>query len=401
MPVGHLPSVFGSNSHHPVTIPMRSQLRGLPTRAFLVPKTAAPVATFDEPNPITRRLRLRLRRRLDHAATGAAACLGFGHDAEAEHWPRRRERSRCCRSRWLRSCRGRRVCGAPSRRTSWRGCVGRRPARGRAEARGRRRQRAAGPRGQEMAGACGDISCAVARLSGRCADPLLRRFDELYAGLVPGGAAPTPTGCATRPPRRWTARRVRSQRLVAATRLLCQEIDVLAELRQGARLRRAQFARPANRAPRREGKGREVDRLRAASLWNRSLDYAVRLLARSLFTIVARDHRCVRPAAQENRHERLLDGVARRCAALVLLEQLVRRGVRIRWYIHGFPVDARKRSTGAANSGKAPNGDVRRFLLSRSKSFRQLKWPVRSKHLIGCVVSGSKSPTRRVGPRQP
>uniref|UniRef100_J3NBD3 DUF668 domain-containing protein n=2 Tax=Oryza brachyantha TaxID=4533 RepID=J3NBD3_ORYBR len=49
-----------------------------------------------------------------------------------------------------------------------------------------------------------------------------------------------------------------------------------------------------------------------------------------------------------------------------------------------------------AKSGKVSNGGehVRRFLLSRSHSLRQLKWPMAGKHLIGCMVSGSRSPDR-------
>uniref|UniRef100_A0A0A9DI30 DUF668 domain-containing protein n=1 Tax=Arundo donax TaxID=35708 RepID=A0A0A9DI30_ARUDO len=52
------------------------------------------------------------------------------------------------------------------------------------------------------------------------------------------------------------------------------------------------------------------------------------------------------------------------------------------------------RSMLRAKSGKVPSGDARRFLMSRSKSFKQLKWPAAGKHLIGCVISGSKSPVR-------
>ena len=65
------------------------------------------------------------------------------------------------------------------------------------------------------------------------------------------------------------------QRLVDATGLLCQELDMLAELEQAARLRRAEFA-PGEAARRVARQRQEVDRLRAASLCNRSLDYAVR-----------------------------------------------------------------------------------------------------------------------------
>ncbi|BAH95176.1 Os11g0238400, partial [Oryza sativa Japonica Group] len=41
----------------------------------------------------------------------------------------------------------------------------------------------------EMAAACADLSRSVARLSARCADPLLRQFDAPFAALVRGGLA--------------------------------------------------------------------------------------------------------------------------------------------------------------------------------------------------------------------
>ncbi|VAI29765.1 unnamed protein product [Triticum turgidum subsp. durum] len=245
----------------------------------------------------------------------------------------------------------------------------------------------------EMAGACGDISCAVARLAGRCADPLLRRFDELFSGLIAGGAGADSHGLRYAAAKKMDRKARKMQRLVAATGLLCQEIDVLAELEQGARLRRVQFA-PGEAARRVARQRQEVDRLRTASLWNRSLDYAVRLLGRSLFTIVARiiqvfdlqpkkiamnDYAMVSPAGA-----RLSFSWSNSFVGST--NSLV--------YPSDFPVDAPKRSTGAAKSGKAPNGDVRRFLLSRSQSLKQLKWPVRGKHLIGCMVSGSKSPNK-------
>ncbi|EEE51894.1 hypothetical protein OsJ_33479 [Oryza sativa Japonica Group] len=40
-----------------------------------------------------------------------------------------------------------------------------------------------------MAAACADLSRSVARLSARCADPLLRQFDAPFAALVRGGLA--------------------------------------------------------------------------------------------------------------------------------------------------------------------------------------------------------------------
>jgi hypothetical protein len=118
----------------------------------------------------------------------------------------------------------------------------------------------------EVGGACGG-------LAGRCADPLLRRFEPLFAALVAAGGGADRHGVRYAAGRKMDRKARKMQRLVTATAHLCHELDVLAELEQGARRVARQWL--------------QVERLRAASLWNRTFDYAVRLLARSLFTIAA------------------------------------------------------------------------------------------------------------------
>ncbi|CAM0950269.1 unnamed protein product [Alopecurus aequalis] len=240
----------------------------------------------------------------------------------------------------------------------------------------------------EMASACGDLSLAVTRLSGRCADPLLRRFDALFAGLISGGTRADPHGLRYAAAKKMDRKARKMQRLVAATGLLCQELDVLAELEQAARLRRVEFA-PGEAARRVARQRQEVDRLRAASLCNRSLDYAVRLLGRSVFTIVAR----------------IIEVFGLQPKNIAMVEYPVASlGARLSFswsnsfvgttnslvYPSDYRVDTPQRSTSAAKSGKAANGG---FLLSRSQSLRQFKWQVPGKHLVGCVVGGSRSPT--------
>ncbi|KAL6905634.1 hypothetical protein ACP4OV_003235 [Aristida adscensionis] len=249
----------------------------------------------------------------------------------------------------------------------------------------------------EMAGACVDLSRAVARLSARCADPLLRRFDALFAALVKGGAGGDPHGLRYAAERKMDRKARKMQRLVAATAHLCHELDVLSELEQavghGGRRggRRAPVA--GGECARRVATQRqEVERLRAASLWNRSFDYAVRLLARSLFTIVARITEVFDLAP---------------IGAPVSAEDDSKLS-RLSWsssFVSGsmqsmvYPSDDVSMDAAPAlprtKSGKIAGADAaRRFLMSRSKSLRQLMWPAAGKHLIGCVVTGSKSPVR-------
>ncbi|KAL5206476.1 hypothetical protein ABZP36_034685 [Zizania latifolia] len=245
----------------------------------------------------------------------------------------------------------------------------------------------------EMAGACRDLELSVARLSGRCADPLLRRVDALFAGLVGRGA--DPHGLRYAAAKKMDRKARKMQRLVASTAHLSQELDVLAELEQGLRdgPRKDAAGRGGESARRVARQRQEVDRLRAASLWNRTFDYAVRLLARSLFTIVAR---ITQVFGLEPKNVAMDDD------AMISLTS-----TRLSWsnsfvgsmhslvYPSDFPSETPRRLL-RAKSCKFSNGVHvrRRFLLSRSQSLRQLKWPMASKQLIGCMASGSRSPAR-------
>ncbi|XP_052137559.1 uncharacterized protein LOC127756204 [Oryza glaberrima] len=258
----------------------------------------------------------------------------------------------------------------------------------------------------EMAAACADLSRAVARLSARCADPLLRRFDALFAALVRGGRLADPHRLRYSAARKMDRKARKMQRLVASTALLSQELDVLAELEQAAAggLRRSGTRRKGaanggggeGEAARRVAQQRqEVDHLRAASLWNRSFDYAVRLLARSLFTIVAR---IAQVFGLEPKNVATMDDDAMISLATTRLSwtNSFVGSVHSLVYPSDFAADTHtpRRSLLDAKSGKVSNGGehVRRFLVSRSQSLRQLKWPMAGKHLIGCMVSGSRSP---------
>uniref|UniRef100_A0A0D9XWW7 DUF668 domain-containing protein n=1 Tax=Leersia perrieri TaxID=77586 RepID=A0A0D9XWW7_9ORYZ len=237
----------------------------------------------------------------------------------------------------------------------------------------------------EMASACVDLSRSVARLSDRCADPLLRRFPALFARLaVAGRGGGDPHGLRYAAARKMDRKARKMQRLVASTALLAQEIDVLAELEQATGGRRGGVARQRQ----------EVERLRAASLWNSSFDYAVRLLARSLFTIVARITHvfAMDPIDDDDDGDAMVSLASTRISWSNSFSSSVNSLV----YPSDFTTDSTtppRRSLGP-KSGKVSNGGdhVRRFLLSRSQSLRQqIKWPIAGKNLIGCMVSGSRS----------
>ncbi|XP_039798366.1 uncharacterized protein LOC120663567 [Panicum virgatum] len=247
----------------------------------------------------------------------------------------------------------------------------------------------------EVAAACRDLSRAVARLSPRCADPLLRRFDALFAALVKGGADPHGLRYASEKKMDRKARKM--QRLVAATAHLCHELDVLDELDQAlrrdahARQRAATGGDSARRVARQR---QEVERLRAASLWNRTFDYAVRLLARSLFTIVTRVVEVfdlqLEPTSISISSSMDDDSKVSR---LSWSSSFVSTSTHSMVYPSDVVAADAPRRMLRARSGKAAVGDARRFLMSRSKSLKQLRWPAAGRHLMGCVVMGeSNSP---------
>lgn len=256
----------------------------------------------------------------------------------------------------------------------------------------------------EMAGACRDLSRAVARLSARCADPLLRRFDALFAALLKRRAA-DPHGLRYAARAKMDRKARKMQRLVAATAHLCHELDVLADLEQqqqagaGAGAGTGTSNSRAERARRVARQRQEVERIRAASLWPRTFDYAVRLLARSLFTIVARiievfdlDYAVDEEETASSRASRLSWGSSFVSGSMHMVypSDVVVAGT-----------DAPRTVLRRARSGKttaAATGS--KSHMSRSKSLRQqLRWPAAAgKHLIGCVVvTGSSRPQGRDG----
>lgn len=267
----------------------------------------------------------------------------------------------------------------------------------------------------EMASACRDLARAVARLAAaRCADPLLRRFGALFAALVKSGGAGDPHGLRYAMAKKMDRKACKMQRLVAATAHLCHELDVLAELEQQQQARLPRDGSRAECARRVARQRQEVERLRAASLWARTFDYAVRLLARSLFTIVARIVEVfdLEPVALLLSDDEA--AASRASSRLSWGASFVGGGMQLHSVV--FPSDVvvaadapRKTTTvllRARSSGKvttttgAGTGDARRVLMSRSKSLRQgLRWPAAAgKHLIGCVVmGGGRSPGGRDG----
>lgn len=134
------------------------------------------------------------------------------------------------------------------------------------------------------------LARGVARLGSRCTDPLLRRFESVFSNLAKNNSD---LGLVFT--RKNMNREIkRMERFIIASSNLYQELDMLADLEND--LRRMQTIPETNRRGCRIGPVKKrvlwqrqtVKHLQGVSVWNCSYDYVALLLARSLFTIVAR-----------------------------------------------------------------------------------------------------------------
>ncbi|XP_020581547.1 uncharacterized protein LOC110025423 [Phalaenopsis equestris] len=133
---------------------------------------------------------------------------------------------------------------------------------------------------------------AVARLGSRCFNPVLYRFEHVFADLIKND---TDLCCFEYRNKKRMEREVkRMERFIAASCNLYQEVEILAEMENDLRRMQAipemsrQGCSLGNFKKRVSWQRQAVKSLQDASVWNRSHDFVVRILARALFTIVAR-----------------------------------------------------------------------------------------------------------------
>lgn len=133
------------------------------------------------------------------------------------------------------------------------------------------------------------IARSVARLSKRCKDPMYHRYEHFVHNPAQNHLEWSGREYAWK---KMDRRVKKMEKFVAAMLQLSQEIEVLEECEQT--LRRMKANPEFNRVRLLEFKkkvkwqSQQVKNLRDMSPWNRSHDYIVRLLARSLFTILER-----------------------------------------------------------------------------------------------------------------
>ncbi|XP_059667499.1 protein PSK SIMULATOR 3-like [Cornus florida] len=133
------------------------------------------------------------------------------------------------------------------------------------------------------------VAKAVARLGNRCVDPVYHHFEHAFDDPFKIDL----NWCGWEYRLKKMERKVRKmERFVAVTAQLCQEMEVLAEVEQS--LRRMQGNVNLSQVKLLEfhqkvmWQQQEVKHLREMSPWVRTYDYTVRLLLRSLFTIISR-----------------------------------------------------------------------------------------------------------------
>ncbi|MFS7937987.1 hypothetical protein Hanom_Chr05g00434261 [Helianthus anomalus] len=141
----------------------------------------------------------------------------------------------------------------------------------------------------EMLHNLGDVSKVVTWLSQKCKDPVLKLFEQAYDDLIKNGV--------DRYHWQFTEKKMikkvkKMETFIAINSNLYQEMENLSELEQI--LKRIKNNDDHDSIPvidytkKLAWKQHEVKRLKEISLWNKTYDYAVLILARSVFTIFAR-----------------------------------------------------------------------------------------------------------------
>lgn len=133
------------------------------------------------------------------------------------------------------------------------------------------------------------VARAVARLAKKCSDPCLKSFEQTFDDLIKIGADPYEWQYTWK---KMDKKVKKMERFIMINANLHQEVETLAELEQILRRMKSDDEPDTVNLIRNEKavvwKQHEVKHLKEISLWNRTYDYIVRLLARSLFTIVSR-----------------------------------------------------------------------------------------------------------------
>ncbi|KAK8994518.1 hypothetical protein V6N11_045602 [Hibiscus sabdariffa] len=129
---------------------------------------------------------------------------------------------------------------------------------------------------------------SVSRLAKKCSDPGLKSFEVVFTELVQMGADPYGWIFSLK---KMDKKVKKMEHFISVNATLYQEMELLADLEQTLRRMKSGDSAPENLLEFQKKvmwKQHEVKSLRASSLWNKTYDYTIRLLARSIFTIFGR-----------------------------------------------------------------------------------------------------------------
>ncbi|KAI3793509.1 hypothetical protein L1987_36128 [Smallanthus sonchifolius] len=134
-----------------------------------------------------------------------------------------------------------------------------------------------------------NLARVVTRLSKRCNDPVLKCFERAYDELVKSGVDPHQWQLSSK---KMNKKVKKMEKFVLINANLCQEIETLTELEQILRRMKSNEDQDSitlvEYMKKLSWRQQEVKRLKEMSLWNKTHDYVVFLLARSIFTIFGR-----------------------------------------------------------------------------------------------------------------
>jgi hypothetical protein len=132
------------------------------------------------------------------------------------------------------------------------------------------------------------VAKSVARLAKKCSDPGLMSFEHAFDVYIKMDADPCGWQCTWK---KMEKKVKKMEHFMSVNAKLYQEMEMLADFEQTLRTMRANHVELESLLEyekKAAWKRQEVKSLREMSLWNRTYDYAIRLMVRSLFTIFSR-----------------------------------------------------------------------------------------------------------------
>ncbi|KAJ4851574.1 hypothetical protein Tsubulata_034345 [Turnera subulata] len=132
------------------------------------------------------------------------------------------------------------------------------------------------------------VGKSVARLGTKCSDPRLKGFEHVFDDMVKIGADPNGWVFSWK---KMDKKVKKMEHFISVNASLYQEMEMLADLEQTVRRMKCNDPEPDNLLDYQKKlvwKRQEVKNLRDMSLWNKTYDYTIRFLARSLSTIYCR-----------------------------------------------------------------------------------------------------------------